>query len=195
MAKPINEEVPIREVDITLFEPSKDDFKLEYPELAAIPEFADLTDREMKFTWYVGNRTSPIRNKKGKDRVKIAVEMAYAKASQNKKDIKELAKGKIPDKLSIAIKRMSTFNPSVRLRAKLNVEYIFDQLQDIITISEQDKAMLDPDELKKYSDMIVKTAHEMPKMVEIMEGSFGLKIKRKEVKGKPVIKAKLGKID
>ena len=192
MDEPI-EEVSINDIDITLFEPSKEDFKLEYPELAKIPEFADMTDREMKFCWYMGNRTTPIRNKKGKERVKMAVEMSFAKASLRKQSIKDLASGKIPDKLLAGIERMSKYNPSVRLRAKLNVEYIFDQLQDIITISEQDKMSLDPDELKKYSDMIVKTAHEMPQMVEIMEGSFGLKIKRKEVKGKPVIKAKIGK--
>jgi len=134
---------------IEMFEPTARDMKLDYPELAEVEEFKKLNARELKFCWYMGSRTSPFANMNKKKRLKVASATAWGGYHAQKKQIKELAEGKLTDDIIVGINKMSTFNPSVRLKAKFMQEYIFEKMQTIIIISPEDMDELDADEKKK----------------------------------------------
>jgi hypothetical protein len=164
-------------IDITLFEPTGRDMKLDYPELGNITEFHDLSFREMRLCWMIGNRTSPIANYSTMKRVRAACEQVYKKQSRNKEWVVDMMEnGTIPEKLKKGISRMASFRPSVRLRAKLMDEYMFDQLNGLIHVSEEDKRAMDTDEKKKYADLLIKVSSELPSLVTRMESGYGINV-------------------
>lgn len=171
-----------------LFEPSGRDMKLDYPDLAAIEEFEKLSTRELKFVWYVGNRTSPLAKMGKRDRLKKAASLAWGGYHAQRDEVTELASGKIPDKILKAIDRMSRFSPSVRLKAKFMQEYIFEQMQSIILLTPQEMNEMDADERKKYVDLSLKVSSEIPELVERMESGEAVKVKEEDRKGKAKVK-------
>ena len=56
--------------EVTLFEPKSNNMELDYPELKGYKEFEDLSSRELKLCWLVGNRTSPIASYEKKKRLR-----------------------------------------------------------------------------------------------------------------------------
>lgn len=171
-----------------MFEPSSRDMKLDYPELADIEEFENLSARELKFVWYVGNRTSPLAGMKAKQRVKAAAATAWGDYHANRESVKELSEGKLPDKIKKAIDKMSSFSPSVRLKAKFMQEYIFDKMQNIIIISPEDMDDMDADERKKYTDLALKVSSELPNLVSRLESGNSVKVKEQKTDGKAEVK-------
>ena len=167
-------------VDAILFEPSRMDMRLDYPELVDIKEFSELTARELKFVWYFGNRTSPLAAKEKKERLKVAVISAFGDYASKKPEAIALSEGKIPDNIRVAIKKMAEFVPSVRLKAKFMQEYIFDKMQSIIIVSDTELKDMDADERKKYVDLSLKVSSELNSVVDRMEGGYGVKIKEKQ---------------
>jgi hypothetical protein len=168
-----------KELVISLFEPSKRDMKLDYPELADVEEFEELNARELKFCWYVGNRTSPLAKLDKKIRVVQAAETAFEGYRRDKSMIDGLRKGIIPSKLKLAIAKMTTYVPTVRLRAKLNTEYIFEAMQDLVIIDKQTRKNMTGDEKKEYQALLSKVSADLPKLVDRIEGGFGIKIVEK----------------
>jgi hypothetical protein len=168
--------------DVSIFEPTVRDMFLDYPELKGYEEFENLTDRELRLCWLVGNRTSPIaKYRDKKKRLTAAVKQVYNKAALERREVKAmLEEGAIPDRIMLGIQRMASFRIGVRLRAKLMDEYIFDQLNDIIFVEETEKLAMDTDEKKKYADLVIKVSSELPDMVRRMEGAFGVKKKEEE---------------
>lgn len=165
---------------IEMFEPSVRDMKLDYPELAEVEEFKKLNARELKFCWYVGSRTSPLANMTKKKRLQVASATAWGGYHAKKQQVKELAEGKLTDDIIKGIKKMSTYNPSVRLKAKFMQEYIFEKMQTIIMISPEEMAELDADEKKKYAELALKVSSELGNVVGRMESGYG--VKAREVK-------------
>lgn len=178
-------------MEITIFEPTGRDMKDEYPELAETEEFAGMNNRDIKFCWYVANRTSPIAKLVKKKRLEKAIEFSYG-ALVNKKQIENFKKGEFPDDVSIGMKKMALFNPSVRLRAKFYIEYGFDKIVELISISEKTMIALDADERKKYADLIFKMTAELSDMVKLQERGFGIKMKGKTKKA--TIQTNLGEV-
>ena len=170
--------------DIEMFEPSQRDMRLDYPELSEVNEFEHLNARELKFCWYVGSRTSPLANIPKKKRVQVAANTAWGGYHADRKEVKELASGKIPDNIMKAIKKKSSYNPSVRLRAKFMQEYIFDKMQSIIIISDDELKEMDADEKKKYADLTLKVSSELSSVVNRMESGYGIRAKKAESKPK-----------
>ena len=170
--------------NIEMFEPSPRDMKLDYPELSEVTEFEHLNARELKFCWYVGSRTSPLADMPKKKRLSTSANTAWGGYHADRKEVKELAAGKIPDKLLTAIERMSSFNPTVRLRAKFMQEYIFEKMQSIIIISDSELKALDSDEKKKYADLVLKVSSDLSNVVERMEIGYGVRIGEQKGKSK-----------
>lgn len=173
--------------DVSLYEPSARDMMNEYPELAEHPEFAELKSTELKLTWYVGNRTSPFVRAQlnAKERIEAAVSIIYSEAARSRNDIKELLEGIIPPHLLKAIQKWAVFNPSYRLRAKLMSEYIFDELQSMVYITEEERTLMrvDPDLKKKHTDLIIKVNSELPSIIKTIESGYGIAPKKdKKVK-------------
>lgn len=182
--------------EVKLFEPKSNNMELDYPELKGYKEFEDLSSRELKLCWLVGNRTSPIASYEKKKRLRAALEQCYNSASRNRKEYLEMHEGKIPQKLKEGITKMSTFNPSYRLRAKMLDEYMFDQLQTIVVKTEEEKKTMDIDEQKKYASLMMDVSAKMPEMINRMESGYGVTVKKeKEVTVKSSIERVRDRLD
>ena len=169
-----------KELIISLFEPTNRDMKLDYPELAKVEEFEELGARDLKFVWWVGNRTSPLASLNPEIRVKEAYKLAYDGYSRDKKLQDQLKKGQIPVKFKDAITRMSKFVPSVRLKAKLDTEYIFDSMQSLIFISPSEKKDMDGEDKKDYQALLSKISKDLPDLVNKIENGYGVKVVHKD---------------
>ena len=170
-----------REYQIILFGTEHDgDMKREYKELADIEEFKDLNTKEVKFCWLVGNRTSPIFKIERDFRIQKALKIVWGDKFKLNPKIKELSKVKtsdeLPDDILKGIMKMNTFNPGLRLRAKLINEYIFDTLNELIMLDEGTKSTMDVDEKKKYTDLVIKVGSELQGMVDRLENSYGIEV-------------------
>lgn len=169
-----------KEIIISLFEPTERDMKLDYPELAEIEEFQELTARDLKFVWYVGNRTSPLATLKSGIRVKESYKLVYEGYNREKDLQAQLRKGEIPSKFKDAIIRMSKFVPSVRLRAKLDTEYIFEAMQGLIFVSPSERANMEGEDKKDYQALLSKISKDLPDLVSKIENGYGTKIVYKD---------------
>lgn len=169
----------LSERDIVLFEPSKRDMFIDYPELKDYDAFTKISKDDMKFVWYVSNRTSPIIREPKLKRIKMAAELAYDKRrlSVNEKVRKIYEEQVIPHEIGEAIKVMSSFNPSFRMRAKLLNEHNFDMMQSLVYISEEERMSMDLEDKKRYADLILKTTNALGSMITNMETGFGVKVK------------------
>jgi len=178
-----------KEVDVILFGLERDgDLRVEYPELADIEEFKSLKVKEVRLCWFLGNRTSPIYKLDKAKRLLKALELVYGKSYGHRKDLKEILDGQMPDHLVLGIKKMESFNPEYRLRAKLMSQYMFEVLNDMIIIDNTTLATMDIDEKKKYTDLVVKIHSELPDMVKTLETSYGAKTIEKKTKKEVLVK-------
>lgn len=159
--------------DYFLFYPSKRDMKIEYPELANIPEFRELTNTELLFVWWYGNQSSPYSDSKidERKRVLLCLREAYGKRLSVEM-IDEWMSGNIPDKISLAIKKMRTFIPSIRMQSKLMVEKIFRDYQRIIS---QDVSKMSVEDRRKHVNLCNSIHTEMPKLISSIEESYGVR--------------------
>ena len=146
-----------REVEVVLFgAENSGDLKREYPGLADIEEFKDLSTHELRFCWLVGNRTSPIFQMERFERMDRAMRIVWGQHYRTNSKIKELVDSKgqediIPEHILKGIYKMNTFNPAYRLKAKLMAEYIFEALNELIVLPQADLRTMDIDDRKKYS--------------------------------------------
>lgn len=163
-----------KEVEVILFGLEHEgDLRREYEELANIDEFKDLKVKELRFCWLVGNRTSPIFKMERSRKIRRALEICYGKSYDKRPDLKELSNGEIPEHILRGIKKMNTFNPEFRLKAKLMAEYIFETLNELIILDPSEIASMDIDDKKKYADLVVKVSSELQGMVDKLESSYG----------------------
>lgn len=175
------------EVLIKLFNISgKKDIKREYPELSTMDEFMHLNSNEVKFCWLVGNQTSPISGIIAKDRLTRALEIVWGKRYGKNPLIKEIVDAKserdIPKRIMDGILKMGMFSPSVRLKAKLMSEYIFQTLNELIVVDEETRKGMDIDDRKKYADFVIKVSSELQDMVGRLENAYGVKTIERDTK-------------
>lgn len=169
------------EVKIVLFEgDGQRDLRMEFPELAKIPEFAALKNKkEVMLCWLIGNRTSPIFNLDRKTKVRKAVETAYGAVAKTRKDLEGMynyeTDADLPDHILEGIERMKRFDPENRLKAKLLSQYMFDTLQEMVVVDRTTLATMDMDDKKKYADLLIKVNSELPEMLKVLESGFGVK--------------------
>tara|TARA_R110002020_G_scaffold393965_5_gene604066 strand:+ start:6755 stop:7318 length:564 start_codon:yes stop_codon:yes gene_type:complete len=178
-----------KEVQVVLFGlESEGDLRVEYPELSEIEEFKDLRVKEVRLCWLLGNRTSPIYKLSKKDRLFRSLEIVYGKNYNRRKDLEGIISGDIPDNLKDGIKRMESFNPEYRLKAKLMTEYMFEILNQMVVLNPNDLTTMDIDDKKKYTDLVVKVHDELPSMVKTLETSYGAKTIDKKTKKSVMVK-------
>lgn len=165
--------------DLKLFEPKENNLTIDYPELAEIPEFKDLKKSDLFFVWWYANRTSPIAKLPKKERWLEAAKKAYGVKGVQRKSVKDILEGKIPDDIKLAIDVMARFDPNMRLRAKFAEQYAFDQLQDMLNMPEDVMSLIiqDPDLMKKRADFIFNATKQMPDMVARIERGYGVTLK------------------
>ena len=183
-----------KQVEILLFGVDHDgDLKREYPELSTIEEFKDLNPSEVRFCWLVGNRTSPIFNMDRHDKMARAMSMVFGPnyKTSPKASVKALADsvggGDPPDEILKGIYKMNTFNPGVRLKAKLMAEYIFETLNELIVVDKATMKMMEVDDRKKYADFVIKVSSELQGMVDRLENSYGVKAIDRKTKSEVLV--------
>lgn len=177
------------EADLQIFGIEGDsDLRLEYPELAEIDEFKSLKAKEVRLAWYIGNRTSPIYKLSKKEKLVKSLELTYGKDYHVRKDLGDIVRGQLPDYLITAIRKMETFNPEYRLRAKLMTQYMFEVLNEMIVLDSQTLASMDIDEKKKYTDLVVKVNDELPSMIKNLESAYGAKVVERKAKKQVLVK-------
>jgi len=174
-------------MDISLFEVSSEAMFEKYPELKDIDEFKDLTDKEIKFCWYVANPTSPLAGKglTKPERYSRAAAIVYGKRIiQAREGIRNMMKGKFERKMIAAIERMSSFEIGIRLKALLLTEYIFEKLNKLVEVDRLKMKSMDFSEKKQYSDLAIKVSEAIPNLVSRIESGYGIKIKEIEKENK-----------
>jgi hypothetical protein len=170
-----------REVEYVLFPITERDVKQEYPELAKVQEFENLSSKELRVCWLIGNPTSPIFKLERVKKIKEALTTVYGTAQiESKKELKDFyeSKGdpsKIPSKYLIGIERMLRYNIEIRLRGKLFSQYLFESMTTISKTPDEIQ-LLDIDEQKKYMEMLIKINTELPKIIESLESGYGVKL-------------------
>lgn len=171
------------DIRISLYE--ADRVRNDYPELLAIDEFKNLSSSQLRLCWLIGNRTSPIFNiDNTRDRVRRALEMVYGlehiKNDDKLQVMYELENGKadIPEEIFNGIEKMNQYIVEYRVKAKLIAQYMFDQL-NVLVSSNQNISTMDMDEKKKYADLLIKASSELPEMLRKMENGYGVKVQRK----------------
>jgi hypothetical protein len=171
------------EVEVRLFGiESQGDLRIEYPELAETAEFAGMKAKEVRLCWLLGNRTSPIYKLSKKDRVLKALEITYGSYYDKNAEARLILEGNIPEHILLGIKKMETYNPEYRLKAKLLSQYMFEVLNKMIVLSESELISMDIDEKKKYTDLVVKVHEQLPDMVKRLENSYGVKTVERKTK-------------
>ena len=164
------------EVEVILFGiETQGDLRIEYPELAATEEFTNLKAKEVRLCWLLGNRTSPIYKLSKRDRLLKGLEIVYGSYYEKNTDAKSILEGEMPDHIKLGIKKMESYSPEYRLKAKLMSQYMFEVLNSMIVLNESDLVSMDIDEKKKYTDLVVKIHSELPDMVQRLETSYGVK--------------------
>jgi hypothetical protein len=177
-----------REVELVLFGvETSSDLRNEYPELADIPEFKSLQPKQVRLCWLLGNRTSPLYKLEKRSRLDKALQTIYGLAYKEREDLTQMLKDGLPDDIREGVKRMETFNPEYRLRAKLLSQYMFETLNDMVVIEPSVLASMDIDDKKKYTDLVVKIHSELPDMVRRLEESYGVKVIDKKTKNKVTV--------
>lgn len=163
-----------------LFFVTDKDLKIEYPELARIKEFKSLNSKELKFVWYHSNRTSPFYKvvQSERDKILLCIKEAFKVDVRGELEsyLNKYISGNFPSTVKVAMERMERFRPSERLRAKISTEKVFSNMEESLIISsELEEAMKTDIELrKKYVELSIKVAQEMPGIVEQMEQGFGI---------------------
>lgn len=172
-----------KQVDVILFGlETEGDLRLEYPELAETEEFKNLKVKEVRLCWLLGNRTSPIYKLSKRDRLSKALELVYGQYYDRHSEAKLLASGEMPDHIRLGIKRMETYTPEYRLRAKLLSQYMFEMLNNMVVLDAATLASMDIDEKKKYTDLMIKVHEQLPDMVKRLETSYGIKTTDRKTK-------------
>jgi hypothetical protein len=188
MAKRKEGNVEEREVVVYLFDASTSkDLKIDYPELASIEEFKDLQPKELKFCWYVGNRTSPFFEYDRERKIKQTLAVLFPRGFDKFKEWVEVAEGNMPDKILRGIERMTQFNVENRLQAKMLAEYSFYKLQLLMDVDDSVIKTMDFDDRKRYSDVLMSIQKNLGSIVKDLETGYGVKVVDKATNKKVLV--------
>lgn len=178
-----------KQVEVTLFgtETGKD-LRIVYPELSEITEFKDLKPKELRLCWLLGNRTSPIYSVSNKnERLVRGLELVYGKNYDKNRENEWLKSGEMPAKLIAGVRRMEHFNVEYRLKAKLLSEYMFDMLSKMVVLDPAKLSSMDVDDMKKYTDLVVKVHEQLPDIIKRLETAYGVQTVEKTTKKKVMV--------
>lgn len=161
------------------------DMKVEYPELAAIPEFNILSNDQLAFVWWVANRTSPLEGKNDDSKkIRLALEYSGLVAKLDQSQISDYYALRFPPAITNAISKMRTFSPSVRMRAKAISEKLLRNLEIITDISEEELKVMDTSQKNSYASLAKNVVGVMDELIASTENAYGIKEKYKTSTGK-----------
>ena len=158
-----------------IFDPHKirsADYRSRYPELKRIKEFNGLTALELITVWYYANPTSDLLIVEDAN-VRIAEALKLANYTPSKAVKAELLKLNVDERWATAIERMSQVEPDIREKARLMIEKILENYEDLC-----DKEQYEDDDKEvdvvKFVNATTKIAQELPSLINKMEEGFGV---------------------
>lgn len=158
----------------SVFKPSSKMMKIEYPELAEMSEFESLNDNELKFVWYYANPTSPYVDDNNEPRkIGKCLSKAFGGLLSTEAENRYRSQN-FPDKVRIAIDRMKNINVDARQMAKRSAKKVFDNLNRMIDIPEEDWAEMTYENKKSYVALSLKITESLPDLVSTLEQGFGV---------------------
>ncbi len=176
---------------ILLFGPMEDkDLKRQYPELLLIKEFSVLGAKDLLFTWWISNPTSPIVLLKDHDQRSknlLAVRQVYGKTMTGEK-LDSYTSGNFPEKVKIAIERMKLLEPGIRAKAKMMTMKMMENFEKMVEVDmdDFDTIVKDPVSGKvisketnftarnNYINSCAKISETLPNLIKQSEEGFGI---------------------
>jgi len=157
--------------------PDNRGYKSQYREFSIYDEFKDLTEEELRFVYFYANETSPYVQKIPKDEKKRCQQVTEVVYGDTLDDMERdrWNKGVFPQHIQAAIERMRHVSVEIRLKAKILVRQVFENLSRLLMLDKAVEDAMDTDEKKKYSDFALKVGKEMPDLVDILEYGFAIK--------------------
>lgn len=160
------------------------DMRAEYPELNTVEAFVNLSNAELVFVWLLANRTSPLCQDKEKNR-KVATKKALLwsklEVLLSKQLVSEYEQQKFPNKIITALNKMSSYNPSLRMKAKMMNEKMFSNLSRMVDVSEEEFANMELGAKKQYAELVKTVTNSLDELIVSNEEAYGVKvIKKKE---------------
>lgn len=172
--------------DVRLFGPKNEqDLRRQYKELKDSPEFTQLTNKELLFTWWFACPTSPfvMNEYPTRERMDAAIGKSFGK--MDAKMHAEYVALNFPERVRVAVEKMRSYRPDLRVRSKLMIEDIFNRFETMIQTSDNDFHKFDSEgsyvgidwtAKKQYMDTMKMIAGELPGLVNQLEESFGIDI-------------------
>jgi hypothetical protein len=172
-----------KETKTFLFVPAHgQDMKTEYPELSAVEEFALLSNEELVFSWLIGNKTSPLSEKFFADRKlanQKALKWSKLETRLDSQSIVNFCDGRYSQKVDTAIRKMASFNPSIRMKAKMITEKAFNNLSLMIDIPIEEIEKMEVSDKKAYADLAKTITNTLDDLIVANEEAYGIKEKKK----------------
>ena len=165
-------------MDSTIFEPTDKDMKLQYPELGTVSEFLALSNRELAFVWYYANRTSPYINYKENEKVAAALKFSKLGATLSEEKLYKFRQSEFTEGINLAIAKMKSFRPEPRVKARNMVQTMLENLEKMIMIDQDIIQMMDLSQKKEYSTFVKNVNDVLPDLVNRVEDSFGVRMKK-----------------
>jgi len=164
---------------LSMFYPkTKSGILSDYPELRKIDVFQRLSPVEILFVWYFACKSSPFMHEDdAEERMKLAINESFGKKAPEV--MGAFVAGRYSEKIRSAILEMQKFEIGPRIRAKLMIEKIMKNYEELIDI-DVDTEFKDKDQeedwtkKKAYIDSCAKISSVIPMLITQSEGSFGL---------------------
>lgn len=174
---------------LELFKPiGEKDLRKYHPELNDYDEFKNIDSLDLLFVWRFVISYSGIKNER--ERVKMAIESTYdSKLRKEKRN--RLLEMDFPDDIYIAIKKMESFDPSIRLMARYITETTFISYQKILNlVSYEDiktsfigaDGTTDWGKIAQFVNATVKMNEAIPSLIQKIEAGYGFKQSKKKIK-------------
>lgn len=162
----------------------------EYPELRYIEEFSKLMDVELRFVWMVANKTSPFccANEPTEitkfTKYESAIKYSGLEKKISEKTKAEYLQGRFTQKIHDAIAKMYVFNPSLRMRAKLMNETMFNNLERMTMITKEELEKMTVGDKKDYASLCKIVTDNIDTLLPQVENAYGVKeVKKKGPSG------------
>lgn len=167
-----------------------------YPEIEKEPTFKEITNEDLLFAWYLGNKSSPIDPDWDEN---IRYKQAAIQSLPNNHDKRNRYGSKeVPETVMLAVEKMATFSPRAREVSARIVQNSFHNIlkmsqvdvdKDFMYTDKEGVDRIDWTARKQYIDSVKTTTEILPTLIKQLEDGFGIgRTKKEESKEKAIEK-------
>jgi len=145
----------------------------DYPELKGIKEFR-LSSKQMAFVNLYANPTSEYNDvKPERTRLEKCIKKAFGNSLPENEKAKYLV-GEFPSYIISAINKMKSFNPDARFRSRAIINKVFDKLEGLVDMEDEEMKKLQIEDKKRYAELLIKIAEGQQGLISQLEGGYGI---------------------